>query len=329
MRSERRHELEHNELADWMANAVSAVKPYANAIMGVVLALLIVGVAAVLWAQKVRSETAQSWQDFHGAMAKATSGGNFAELEDVVSQYPGTDAAYWAAVVAGDLHLATGCDELFSNKASANQELTKAVASYEDVLQSTNSALRERATFGLARARESRGELQKAEKHYQELVEGWPDSPYAKTAQSRLDDLKQPAVKEFYDRFAKFDPKPALSNEPGTPGERLPFDTTSPPSPGEPLFPSLDPLKLEQQAPAKAKDAENAKPEDAKPAAPATTEETKPAAPATPEAATPAATAPDAAKPDAAPKADTPPKADAAPKTDETPKADAPKDEKK
>lgn len=233
MRSERRHELEQNILADWMAESVKAVRPYANLILAVVLAALIVTVAAVLWIQNSRMETARSWEDFY----TAASSGSQAELSNVIEQYPGKDAAWWAAVVAGDQHLAEGCELLFANKADANEELTKAIDRYRGVLQQNKiPSLRERATFGLARAWEARGDLEKAQKNYKTVVSQWPESPYAEIAQLRLTDLNRPATKQFYDRFAKFDPAPSFSEEPGTPGQRPEFDAESlAPPPGEAL----------------------------------------------------------------------------------------------
>jgi hypothetical protein len=301
MKSERRHELQQNQLADWMASSITTVRPYTNAILGIGLALLIVIVAAVLWHQRTGAEESRSWEDFYRAMGK----NSFTELDTVVDTYPGSDAARWATVISGDLHLDQGCQELFSDRARANQELTKAVECYQDVLeQNASSTLRERAIYGLARAREARGELEKASGDYQQLVDNWPDGPYAKVAQGRLDDLKRPSIKEFYDRFAKFDPKPALSNEPGIPGQRPVFETDLPPV-DDASLPGLDPMKLEQTAPAKTEPTES-----------------KPADVAKPEAAKPEAAKPEAAKPV------DPPKTDAAPKAD-APKVDATKEEPK
>lgn len=296
MKSERRHELDQNWLADRIAGSVNTVKPHTNAILGIALAVLILAVAAVLWIQKSRADAARSWEDFY----LAAESNDFLKLEKVIEQYPGADAAQWAAAVVGDLHLNNGCQELFSNKLAANQELTKAIECYQEVLnQSKTPTLRERATFGMARALEAHGELARAETRYQELVNNWPDGPYAEIAQLRIEDLKRPATKEFYDRFKDFDPKPAFSDAPGTPGERPPFETDSLPQPGESALPALETMKLEEKAAEKPAE----KPAEAKPAAekPA---ETKPAE-AKPVETKPAETpAADAAKPAEPPKSE-------------------------
>ena len=41
MKSERRHELQHNELADWLIKAGQQIKPYQNAMLAGAVALFI------------------------------------------------------------------------------------------------------------------------------------------------------------------------------------------------------------------------------------------------------------------------------------------------
>jgi tetratricopeptide (TPR) repeat protein len=122
-------------------------------------------------------------------------------------------------VISGDIHLANGCGLLFANKANASQELQKALEEYTKVRgEARNPQLRERALFGLARTyealsgtRQSQGEMDKAIRGYQELVEKWKDGPYYALAKERLDDLGTTDAKTFYDKFAHYDPQPKVS----------------------------------------------------------------------------------------------------------------------
>ncbi len=154
--------------------------------------------------------------------------GDVAKLSQVIQEYPDTNAAEMAGLVLGDSHLAAGCNQLFVNKATAQDDLNKAIAAYQQVLDKSKvPSFRERATFGLARATEAKGQapdLKQAEKLYAEVVSTWPHGAFAEAAQQRLDDLKRPETKRIYDRFAKFDPKPAFSSEPA---ERPAFDMNS------------------------------------------------------------------------------------------------------
>ncbi len=111
--------------------------------------------------------------------------------------------------IKADIRLSVGCQDQFTTRESAKKELGKAIDGYDAALsEATNTAIRERATFGLARAWEAQGDLDKATTFYKKLVEQWPDGPYTAIATDRIAALANPAVREFYDEFAKFDPSP-------------------------------------------------------------------------------------------------------------------------
>jgi hypothetical protein len=136
---------------------------------------------------------------------------------------------------------------LFVDKPIANQELTKAIDNYSIALDGSRlSSLREQATFGLAQAREAKGELEQAVELYKEISTRWHDGAFAEAAAHRLEYLQQPTTKAFFDRFAQFNPRPALTSEPGAGGEK---PGTGPNSlPGEPPTAppaSVKDLKLE------------------------------------------------------------------------------------
>jgi len=228
MKSERRHELEQNQLADWLAKKIEAIKPYQNWILGALL-LLAVGIAWYSMAsRRASAQHEQGWDQFYEAMAAGELSPG--EFEDLASdpEYEGSSLADWAAVMAGDLRLVNGCNRLFDNKPTANQELRDAVENYRSVLdQSSSDALLQRATFGLARALEAQGNLEKAIDRYNQVSTRWPDGAYAAAATRRSEDLQRESTKEFYDQFAKFEPRPLFSDEPGVPGQRPAFDLDS------------------------------------------------------------------------------------------------------
>jgi len=247
MKGERRHELEQNQLAEWLGKSFETVRPYQNAILGVLLLAVVGGGAYVWWSRQSRDKAAEGWEGFYAAL----SSGDPAKFDTIIEQFPNTHVAHNAGVMAGDIYLIYGCNQLFVNKASANQELRKAVECYLTVLeQSKTAALRERATFGLARAREAMGDLKKSSQRYKEVTSNWPDGTFSEAAARRLEDLKRPETLSMYDKFAKFDPRPAYTNEPGVPGQRVPFSLDSLPDDG-PAFPpstTFD-MELEEKGP--------------------------------------------------------------------------------
>jgi len=249
MKGERRHELHQNDLLAWVNNVIQSVKPYST-----LIALLAVFAAVAIggwkwWKRDAATQAASAWDELFSAM----NSGSPAQVNEVAELRPGSDVGHWAAVVAGDMYLDAGCRQLFRSKATAAQELRKAVEQYLGVLeQSRASALRERATFGLARAyealagtRQSEGELDKARQYYQELVSTWPEGAYATTAHRRLEDLERQDIKVFYDKFAQYDPQPAYSEQPLPEGERPSFDLDSLEEEKVPDFKALN-LDLEE-----------------------------------------------------------------------------------
>jgi len=313
MKGERRHELEHNVLLDWLAGIAEQVKPYGNAIFAVVLLLAVAIAASVWWTRQSTAQETEAWDAFHEALYSA----RLTDFDRVIEQYPGTEVAHWAAVVAGDLRLSEGCAQRFRSRSTANQELRKAVECYRMVLDESNrSELRERATFGLARTLEVQGDLDKAEQRYEEVRSGWPEGVYAAAASRRLEDLGNDTFrKTFYDEFAKFDPRPpSLSEEPGLGPS---FDEEITPPGQDRIFSPSNLLDPKKRAPADAKPGETSTvlpllttpdvpaADKAKPAAEPPTDKPKPAAEPPADKAKPAAEPPtDKPKPAAEPPAD-------------------------
>jgi hypothetical protein len=302
MKRERRHELEHNALLAWINGVIAVCKPYANLVLGAALAIVIVWAGWTVLARRSGATAGQAWEDLQRALAR----GSFAEINNVVESYPGSLAAKWARVVLGDFRLGEGCDELFRSRAGAKEELRKAIESYEAALaESSDPAIHQRAKFGLARARESQGELDKAIKEYKKLTAA--EGPYQAIARDRITALENPAVRRFCDKFAQFDPKPAFSEQPLAP---LDFDKLNPPGPNDLSMPGIGTVGGEE------KPATGEKPKPAGPpielpgastpppetpttpassgsSTPAPSAETPaPAAPSTPSAKTPAAETP-------------------------------------
>lgn len=258
MKSERRHELEKNALADWLGDSLEKVKPYQNAILAFVILVAATIGAYTLWTRQSQAKAEAGWDAFHAAWSPTRM--NVTAFDRIAEQRPNTQLGLWSAVIAADLHLDVGCNLLFTDKAGANQELRLAVDHYVAIRERTrHPMLLQRATYGLARAWEAQGDLQQAIEHYEDVARTWPDGVFASEAERRAEDLKRPTTKEWYDRFAKFDPKPAYADEPGTPGERPAFDVDAPPEEG-PLF--VPKMKLEENG----EDDEPAEVPDDKPA---------------------------------------------------------------
>jgi len=242
MKSERRHELEKNELADWLGGVIRQIQPYQNVLLGTLAFALIVILIYAWSARYSAARTAEGWTEFSEALAPGAGGAHF---EDIIDEYPNSEVGHWAAVVAGDSYLSSGCSQLLVNKADAVRDLKRAVDHYMNVLENSREPMiRERATYGLARARESMAtdeeDLAEAAEEYEKLVKNWPDGAFAEKARRRLERINSGAAPEVYEMLAAYDPRPAFTDEPGTPGQRPAFDidTLSDDAPME--MPSVD-----------------------------------------------------------------------------------------
>lgn len=229
--AEDRHRIEQNELAIWLGKVFAWLRPYARPLAwagAIVLLLVIVG---ALWRSSRGAAAAQA----SVALAQALAQGSPGALEDVAREHGGT-VGQLAQLAAADLYFSEGCHQLFINKTVARQDLQKALELYREVEKSARTPeIRAHAIFGVARTLEAlsgteggQGLLREAVEKYQEVVQAFPTHPFAFFAQQRLSHLELEETKRFYDRFAKFDPRPPLQPEPPA-GTTFPDSGLTPP----------------------------------------------------------------------------------------------------
>jgi predicted negative regulator of RcsB-dependent stress response len=212
MKSERRHELQHNELADWLFKTGEQIKPHQNLIFALVALVAVAVIGYTWWVRHTAARTSKAWTELSTAMY-AGSPDLYANVAD---EYPNTVVGQTAAALLGDFRLALACNQRFSSATIAQRELKAAQESYAKILADSQSdALRERATYGMARVREIDGKLDAAKQLYSEVVSNWPDGAFAAAAKRRLADFKDPETKLMFASLQKFEPKGEFSDEPG------------------------------------------------------------------------------------------------------------------
>jgi hypothetical protein len=206
MKTERRHELATNELADWLGDTIERVKPYSTAITGTVLACALLAGAYVYYTRTSASKIEAGWSQYFDALDE----GNPEALRGVADEYATTPAGHWSRLSLADSMLAKGVQQLFEDRDAAEESLKEAVAGYTEVIKQAprESLLAERATFGLAEAFESLGELSQAREQYNAVLEHWKQGAFTGQAEKRLADLDRDSTQEFYDWFANQHPKP-------------------------------------------------------------------------------------------------------------------------
>ncbi|MFM9057961.1 MAG: tetratricopeptide repeat protein [Planctomycetaceae bacterium] len=205
MRSERRHELESNDLADSATALVDRIRPYLGTV-GLAVAAAVLGLAAWTFVDSRRAaDREQSWDDCLAALA----GGQPAGLEAVIERHKGTTAAQWAQLVLADGLLDQGSRLLYVDRTQATAQLDAAAARYKKLLEPTTLDLvRERATFGLAKVRENLGLLPEAIDGYKAVVKDHPNSAVRRFAEARIQTLERDSTRQWYDWFSQQKPEP-------------------------------------------------------------------------------------------------------------------------
>jgi tetratricopeptide (TPR) repeat protein len=241
MRSERRHELTTNALADWLGGILQWIRPYQTTLLGIVLLAMLLGTVVVLLINQYAGQTAKAWQELFSANQGAWS--SLAEKE------PTTPVGATAGILSGDTLLADATQQRFVNQALANRQLAAAVEFFERVKEKAPTPqLREQAAFGLARTLETQGKVEEAVKAYKAVQSEWPDGAYADYAAKRVEDLQTTATQEFYDKFAHFAPKPSARDEGGMPSRAgLSQPDALPDAPEEPSVKGASPFKRLQE----------------------------------------------------------------------------------
>lgn len=216
MDGERRHELEDNDLAESTVALVDRIRPHLRTI-----ALALGGAMAALAAWTVVSSQqaatrSQSWD----ACMTALSEGNPERLTDVIRRYPGSPAAQWSQLMMADGAIAEGTQLLFADRERARQRLDSAVGIYTGLLaERPLSLIAERAVFGLAKARESLGQLEEARRGYETIVAEYPESAVRGIAENRIAALSRESTRQWYDWFDGWKPAPpaAPADKPAEP----------------------------------------------------------------------------------------------------------------
>jgi hypothetical protein len=242
MKTERRHELEHNELADRVGASMEQVAPYGKQIAAGLLAVFIIVLGYRWYAGSIRARDEKAWEGYIQAMSMRSSdaaGGQSlrrSKLQEVISNKNllGSPAAVWARLSLADDELERGIDHLFNNRSEGEKDLEKAQENYQLVLKEAaklsakhSSAILPRAKLGVARAMESLGNVKDALVVYKEVEKQFPVSAFKSVAQKRVAALENVKAENFYDWLQEQDTRPTVPAGKGEPGVRPEFDPFS------------------------------------------------------------------------------------------------------
>src|SRR5262245_48438867 len=204
MKAERRHELKHNELADWLEARIEVLRPHATGILlGLALLAAIILASAFYFSGETHA-SASAWSTYFDAFNDRDPQ---RILQDLATKQSGSKAAWWAQAALGDINLAEGTSLLYSDRKEAQKRLEAAEAAYTPVLQADDPMLKNRARLGLARVYESTFKPDDARKYYEQVAASEKDSPLGKQAAADAKRLKDSRELAFLEWFATQTPK--------------------------------------------------------------------------------------------------------------------------
>jgi hypothetical protein len=216
-------ELGDNDLADATMAVIDRVRPYFSTILVGLAAALAALVAFGVVQSQAEATRKQSWD----ACLAAISAGDADSFNEVIRRYPGSDAARWAELLIADAAASEGPQLLFVDRQRAEGRLQAAIEAYSSLMAGRpQGLLGERIVFGLAKARESLGQLADARRGYEAVAAEFPADALAQIASARAAELGRESTRQWYDWFGaqKIAPPASATNA----------NTASPPAAAEP-----------------------------------------------------------------------------------------------
>jgi hypothetical protein len=213
MKSERRHELQQNDLAIYLDKINRSIEPYSKLIAVVVGVVIVGGIAYAFYRSEQTAKRSESTLQLIQAV-----GTQDAEVFLTVSDnYPNTAAGDWARLYQGQSYLSQGIQSLFNDRENAEELLSDAQQALRAAISGKkDKLLLSRGQFGIARAAEALGEIDQAIEEYKKVIEINESEAMNEKAQERIDALSDPEAKTFVSWFADQDFTPRDPSAPPT-----------------------------------------------------------------------------------------------------------------
>ena len=218
MKSERRHDLEKNELADKIGSGIQSAQSILPLVVGIIAVLALGGLGWGLYSNSLKQKAATAWTEYYFQL----SGGDAESFETVAEDFPESSAGRWAWQTAGNNYLARGLEAIYRDRAEGVDFLNKAIAAFEKVSDGADPELQNKANFALGQAYESLGKLETAAEYYEKVTNSTAFPALVDQARGRLAFVTSDRGKSFYTWFDKLDPKPDAPIQ-------LPADLSLPP----------------------------------------------------------------------------------------------------
>jgi tetratricopeptide (TPR) repeat protein len=222
MKAEHRKELQTNALADSVGRMLLALKggPSRTALLvcGLLLLAVLAFVAWTYFSRSARAGRSAQWlqvdeddQKLGTALNETQVNSVLDQLEAAAKEHPGTAPTRVMLFTRARTLLRLGLERLYnaSEHDKAQQQVEEARTLYARLIGESKDdpVLAQEAMMGVAKARESLGDVDEALNDYRRLADTYPNSALGQKARERADFLgveeNRRQVKDLYDTLAK------------------------------------------------------------------------------------------------------------------------------
>ena len=219
MKADRRHELQTNELASWIANQYQKHRGHLPAVLWGAVAVCAAVVLVGVWSSRQGGSAAVAWEEFY-QIGNLDAKVRPKRLKELAERFPNTEIALWAQLDRADQLCFDGHAKLEMDRGIAVDYLREAQQTYAAILldQKALPEMIHRAAMAEAKCWELLGDRAKAIDTYRSAAKrfGGKYSELTKDANSRASELEQPEAAEFYKWLAEY--KPPVSRPLNIPG---------------------------------------------------------------------------------------------------------------
>ena len=226
MKSERRHDLETNQLALQVQDVLDRAKPYASQIALVVVGIIALAYIGSMWGSANSSTEQSAWDEFTLASYSTDPELNSMKILAENDEYAGTSVPEWAFVAWCDRQILLASQSYLTDRATTTKRLDQVLPIYQALDQdSDNSQIQDRARFGVAQVLEMQGKVDEARTAYARVK-----GDLSALAADRAEQLKSPEVQASCNWLATAElPKRETPSTSGAAlGERPNFDADVP-----------------------------------------------------------------------------------------------------
>lgn len=195
-KTERRHELQQNELAAYLEKVNKQIEPYSKPILGVVIVVMALGIGWSFYSSEQEADSSFATLE----LIKATSTQEIIpeSLDTVNSEFPETSAGKLAKLYQGLALVNDGNNDIYELPDTAKETLNAGIEVLRSVAEGNNDPLiKSRAYLGIALAQTTLGDTEAAVAAYDQIKKADESEAMVEYAANRIATLNSTSTIEF------------------------------------------------------------------------------------------------------------------------------------